>query len=77
MNVDALLEATGQTFSEAALSPREAAAARTSREHVYDVDGGRVRQITRQHGTRSCYVGGCREPGCVRANREYQARWKR
>lgn len=28
-----------------------------------------------RHGTRSCYVQGCRKPECVKANREYQRKW--
>lgn len=72
MNIDTLLEASGQTYSTASLSAREASAHRTQREHTYtEVDRG----IQRRHGTRSCYVGGCRRPECIEANRAYMRRW--
>lgn len=30
----------------------------------------------RRHGTRSCYVAGCRLPECVQANRDYAREWQ-
>jgi hypothetical protein len=31
----------------------------------------------RRHGTRSCYNAGCREDGCVAANRDFQRGYMR
>lgn len=33
--------------------------------------------MARRHGTRSCYVGGCRRPECIQANRDYENRRQR
>lgn len=30
-----------------------------------------------KHGTKSCYVAGCRRPECVKANTDYQAEYRR
>jgi len=35
-----------------------------------------LRAATAAHGTRSCYVQGCRRPECVAANTDYQAAWR-
>lgn len=35
--------------------------------------GQLLRQV--QHGTRQCYVKGCRRPQCVQADRDYKNAW--
>ena len=39
---------------------------------------GRTRQGTspRGHGTRACYIAGCRNPACRRANADYQMAYR-
>lgn len=33
--------------------------------------------VRTEHGSRRCYINGCRNPECVQANRDYQREYMR